>query len=260
MLAAVNAAFRATCGGGLAASVDRRCARRLPKLRPGRRNAAQPDKETFRSPLRRQRRSIRQFPGRIGTFLSGAASLPGRWIGSGRISARWCLAQARQPRHMRLDRPLPFLTPSGGSPALTPYRSMTPAVDTAKKGIDGGGPVTEADFPRLDSHRSGFDGIWFCGGTIRSVPAATPGHRTHSVSPCLRAVIVVRHCADAIGGACAAPLRLASSSTDPRTGAGRPHAYSPVDAGGFDRLVPGISWTGDGELSGFRAQLCEPTF
>ena len=40
---------------------------------------------------------------------------------------------ARQPRHMRLDRPLPFLTPSGGSPALTPYRSMTPAVDTAQK-------------------------------------------------------------------------------------------------------------------------------
>jgi len=44
-----------------------------------------------------------------------------------------------------LDRPLPSLTPSGGSPALTPYRSMTPAVDTAKKGIDGGRPVTEAE-------------------------------------------------------------------------------------------------------------------
>ena len=145
VLAAVNAAFRAACGGGLTASVDRRCARRLPKLRPGRRNAAQPDKETFRSPLRRERRSTRRFSGRINTSLPEAASLPGRWIGSGRISARWCLAQARQPRHIRLDRPLPSLTPSGGSPALTPYRSMTPAVDTAKKGIDGGGPVTEAE-------------------------------------------------------------------------------------------------------------------
>jgi hypothetical protein len=65
VLATVNAAFRAACGGGLTASVDRRCARRLPKLRPGRRNAAQPDKETFRSPLRRERRSIRRFSGRM---------------------------------------------------------------------------------------------------------------------------------------------------------------------------------------------------
>ena len=65
VLAAINAAFRAACGGGLTASVDRRCARRLPKLRPGRRNAAQPDKETFRSPLRRERRSIRRFSGRM---------------------------------------------------------------------------------------------------------------------------------------------------------------------------------------------------
>jgi len=65
VLAAINAAFRAAYGGGLTASVDRRCARRLPKLRPGRRNAAQPDKETFRSPLRRERRSIRRFSGRM---------------------------------------------------------------------------------------------------------------------------------------------------------------------------------------------------
>ena len=65
VLAAVNAAFRAACGGGLTASVDRRCARRLPELRPGRRNAAQPDKETFRSPLRRERRSIGRFSGRM---------------------------------------------------------------------------------------------------------------------------------------------------------------------------------------------------
>jgi len=38
-------------------------------------------------------------------------------------------AEARQPRASRLDRPFPFLTPSGGSPALTPYRSMTPAAE-----------------------------------------------------------------------------------------------------------------------------------
>ncbi len=136
VLAAVNAAFRAACGGGLAASVDRRCARRHSEVKPGRRNAVQPDKETFRSLLRRQRRSIRQFPGRIDAFLPGATSLPGRWIGSGRTSARWRQAQARRPRPIRWDRPFPFLTPSGGSPALTPYRSMTPAVDTMQKKED----------------------------------------------------------------------------------------------------------------------------
>jgi hypothetical protein len=38
--------LRAACGGGLAAILDRRCARRMTVLRPGRRNAAQPNRET----------------------------------------------------------------------------------------------------------------------------------------------------------------------------------------------------------------------
>jgi hypothetical protein len=37
------------------------------------------------------------------------------------------------PAYLRLDRPFPLRTPSGGSPALTPYRSMPPAVETAQK-------------------------------------------------------------------------------------------------------------------------------
>ena len=124
------------------ARVDRPCARRFWEGRPGRRNAVQPNKETFRSALRRKRRSTRRFSGRITPAFPKRSSLPGRWIGSGRISARWCLAQARQPRHMRLDRPLPFLTPSGGSPALTPYRSMTPGSGYgAKKGLTAEGPA-----------------------------------------------------------------------------------------------------------------------
>jgi hypothetical protein len=38
VLAALNIAFRAACRGGLTASVDRCCAQRSSKFRPGRRN------------------------------------------------------------------------------------------------------------------------------------------------------------------------------------------------------------------------------
>ncbi len=53
------------------------------------------------------------------------------------------------PAHQRLDRPFPLQTPSGGSPTLTPYRSMTPAGTKRKKGLTTRGPlqkgpVTEA--------------------------------------------------------------------------------------------------------------------
>jgi hypothetical protein len=48
VLPAVNAAFRAAFGGGLTASVDSLCARRRSECRPGRRNAAQPNRETCR--------------------------------------------------------------------------------------------------------------------------------------------------------------------------------------------------------------------
>ena len=45
------------------------------------------------------------------------------------------------PAHQRLDRPFPLQTPSGGSPTLTPYRSMTPAVTKRKKGLTTRGPL-----------------------------------------------------------------------------------------------------------------------
>ena len=53
------------------------------------------------------------------------------------------------PAPERLDRPLPLQTPSGGSPALTPYRSMTRQWIRCKKGIDNEGPVTEAFIRRM---------------------------------------------------------------------------------------------------------------
>jgi hypothetical protein len=46
VLRPVKAACRAASGGGLAASLDRPCARRLSEVRPGRRNAAKPNRET----------------------------------------------------------------------------------------------------------------------------------------------------------------------------------------------------------------------
>ena len=94
VLAAVNTASRRLWRWP-AASVDRHCARRPPELRPGRRNAVQPNRETSRSPLRRERRSNRRFSGRINTSLPEAASLPGRWIGSGRKPCRRCLGEAQ---------------------------------------------------------------------------------------------------------------------------------------------------------------------
>ena len=114
---------------------------RPPDLRPGWRNAVQPDKETARS-LRRKRRSTRRFSGRIGTFLPEGASLPGRWIGSGREKMQEELGlKPGDPARLRLDRPFPLRTPSGGSPALSPYRSMPPGRERRKKGIDYEGPL-----------------------------------------------------------------------------------------------------------------------
>jgi hypothetical protein len=49
VLRPVKAAFRAACGGGLAASLDRPCARRLSGDRPGRRNGPRPNRETLKT-------------------------------------------------------------------------------------------------------------------------------------------------------------------------------------------------------------------
>src|SRR5271166_2242116 len=64
------------------------------------------------------------------------------------------------PAPERLDRPFPLQTPSGGSPALTPYRSMTRhgLRRSAKKGIDFQGPVTEASL----AVRTVFETRHFC--------------------------------------------------------------------------------------------------
>ena len=55
---------RAVIAGGLWRVLYRHCARRLWGGRPGRRNAVQPNKESFRSHMKKER-SPQEFPGRI---------------------------------------------------------------------------------------------------------------------------------------------------------------------------------------------------
>ena len=84
---------------------------------------------------------------------SRSSSLPGRWIGPGRDACRRSLdGNPGNPAPERLDRPFPLQTPSGGSPALTPYRSMTRhgLRRSAKKGIDFQGPLQK---PSIDVSR-----------------------------------------------------------------------------------------------------------
>ena len=147
VLAAVNTASRRLWRWP-PASVDRHCARRLPDLRPGRRNAVQPNKETVRSQLRRERRSTptvfgqdRHLPSR-----SGVPAGTMDWVRPQCLQEELGLKPGN-PAHLRLDRPFPLQTPSGGSPALTPYRSMPPAWIRRKKRVDFQGPVTEASIP-----------------------------------------------------------------------------------------------------------------
>jgi hypothetical protein len=145
-LAAVNTASRRLWRWP-AASVDRHCARRFWEGRPGRRNAVQPNKETLRSQMRHERRNTPRFSGRITPAFPKQRPCRDDGLGQAAMLAGGAWTETPgNPAYLRLDRPFPLQTPSGGSPALTPYRSMTPAWMTAlrRKGIDFQGPVTEA--------------------------------------------------------------------------------------------------------------------
>ena len=62
------------------------------------------------------------------------------------------------PAPERLDRPFPLQTPSGGSPALTPYRSMTRhgLRRSAKKGLTSRGPLQKQTFLAWPTNSRGF--------------------------------------------------------------------------------------------------------
>ena len=78
--------------------------------------------------------------GRTDTKRPEQVPSPGRWIRSGRSAA----SGSRRDCAF-LDWPAdPHQTPSGGSSALTPDRSKTPATGSRSKGIDTRWPVTEA--------------------------------------------------------------------------------------------------------------------
>ncbi len=154
VLAAVNTTSRRVPRWP-AASVDRHCARRLPELRPGRRNAVQPNRETSRSPLRRERRSTRRFSGRINTSLPEAASLPGRWIGSGRKPCRRRLGEARQPRASKIGPALSFSNTIRRQPSADPVQKHDPGSGNgAKKGLTSRGPLQKQGFvvSKINSH------------------------------------------------------------------------------------------------------------
>ena len=81
----------------------------------------------------------REF-GRADTKRPEQVPSPGRWIRSGRSAASGSYKDCAF-----LDWPAdPYHTPSGGSSALTPDRSKTPATGSRLKGIDTRWPVTEA--------------------------------------------------------------------------------------------------------------------
>ena len=150
VLAAVNTASRRVPRWP-AASVDSPCARRLSELRPGRRNAVQPNKETFRSPLRRKEKHSR-ISGRIDT-LPEAASLPGRWIGSGRKRCRRRLAEARQPRSTKIGPALSSSNTIRWQPCADPVQKHDPGSGYgAKKGLTSRGPLQKQSFPTSPTH------------------------------------------------------------------------------------------------------------
>ncbi len=83
------------------------------------------------------------FPGRVDTPVPEAASLPGRWIGSGRIRAggAW---RARQPRGNKIGPALSSSNTIGWQPCADPVQKHDPGSGKRrKKGIDNQGPVTE---------------------------------------------------------------------------------------------------------------------
>ena len=94
------------CGrGGIARCppipIDRRSARRFARLRPGWRNAVQPNRETVPRQLRRERRSTQRFSGRIDTSLPEARPCRDDGLGQAEMLAGGAWTETRQPRPRR---------------------------------------------------------------------------------------------------------------------------------------------------------------
>ena len=135
---------------------------------------------------------------------SRSSSLPGRRIGPGRDACRRSLdGNPGNPAPERLDRPFPLQTPSGGSPALTPYRSMTRhgLRRSAKKGIDFQGPVTEASiaaqqFSQPASSATGLMQPLFShlesGATGSNTPATSALRQAAGLNPSLETVATMK--------------------------------------------------------------------
>ena len=103
---------------------------RPPDLRPGRRNAVQPDKETARS-LRRKRRSTRPFSGRIGAFLPEAASLPDDGLGQVVKNAGGAWTETRRPRAFEIGPALSSSNTIRRQPRAEPVQKHAPEQGTA---------------------------------------------------------------------------------------------------------------------------------
>jgi hypothetical protein len=122
------------------------CARHLSELRPGQRNGSQPNRETFCSLLRCERRGIRRFSGKIDTpSRSGVPAGTMDWVRPQLLQEVLGLKPGN-PAHLRLDRPFPLQTPSGGSPALPRTEAWPRQWVRRKKGLTPRGPLQKQKF------------------------------------------------------------------------------------------------------------------
>jgi hypothetical protein len=152
VLAAVNTASRRLWRWP-SASVDRHCARRFWEGRPGRRNAAQPNKETFRSQMRHERRRTPRFSGGITPAFPKRRPCRDDGLGQAALFAGGACTEARQPRLSKIGPALSSSNTIRRQSSADPVQKHDPGSDKAQKGIDNNGPVTEANLPRISCTR-----------------------------------------------------------------------------------------------------------
>lgn len=107
----------------------------------------------------------------------------------------------------------------------------------------------------LDSHRPGVDGLWVCGGEVRTFPAVTPVPGAPARASVLWILTVVRYGAHRVWSNRERICRVASSSTDSRFRQGRDFPFSPNNAGCGCFVCSGTRRTSDGDLSDFDSKL-----
>jgi MYXO-CTERM domain-containing protein len=117
--------------------------------------------------------------------------------------------------------------------------------------LSGGG----TDSACMDSDRLGVDGVWICGGAIRSLPAATPTSGAPSRYGLLWILALVWYGAHRVRRNRECICRLAPSSTGSRSRQGRYIAYSSCNAGCRRFICSGSGRTRDGDLFGFDSAL-----